>query len=132
MYQEIVLRLWEAWPSFDGRAQRSTWLYRVALNVAISARRQQSRRPAPARLNAAALEIAAPPDPGPDSDDHIRGRLVMGPPLNHELLAKYSLEGFAQFIGVAQLIIGLLLLTGMWASWMDQLQGSIATFQPVV
>ena len=28
--------------------------------------------------------------------------------------------------------IGLLLLTGTWAFWMDQLQGSIATFQPIV
>jgi len=48
LYQEIVLRLWEAWPSFQGRAKRSTWLYRVALNVAISARRQHERRPPPA------------------------------------------------------------------------------------
>ena len=34
--------------------------------------------------------------------------------------------------GAVLIAIGLLLLTGMWASWMDQLQGSIATFQPVV
>ena len=69
LYQEIVLRLWESWYSFEGRAKRSTWLYRIALNVAISARRQQGRRPPPTRLDATALEIAAPPDPGPDADD---------------------------------------------------------------
>ena len=69
LYQEIVLRLWEAWPSFADRAQRSTWLYRVALNVAISARRQQGRRPPHPRLDAAALDVAAPPDSGPDADD---------------------------------------------------------------
>ena len=34
--------------------------------------------------------------------------------------------------GALLIAIGLLLLTGVWASWMDQLQGSIATFQPVV
>lgn len=34
--------------------------------------------------------------------------------------------------GALLIAIGLLLLSGMWASWMDQLQGSIATFQPVV
>lgn len=34
--------------------------------------------------------------------------------------------------GALLMAIGLLLLTGVWASWMDQLQGSIATFQPVV
>ena len=69
LYQEIVLRLWQAWPSFEGRAQRSTWLYRVALNVAISTRRRQGRAPTTARLDAAALDVAAPPDPGPDAED---------------------------------------------------------------
>ena len=69
LYQEIVLRLWQAWPSFEGRAQRGTWLYRVALNVAISTRRQQSRAPTTGRLDAAALDVAAPPDPGPDDED---------------------------------------------------------------
>ena len=34
--------------------------------------------------------------------------------------------------GALLIAIGLLLLTGTWASWMDQLQGSIATFQPIV
>ncbi|MCC3151673.1 DoxX family membrane protein [Hymenobacter sp. BT770] len=47
------------------------------------------------------------------SDNHIPG--LMGPPMNHAFLAKYSLEIFAQFIGVAQLLIGLLLLSGRFA-----------------
>jgi hypothetical protein len=47
------------------------------------------------------------------SDNHIRG--LMGPPMNHTFLAQYGLEIFAQFIGLAQLIIGLLLLTGRFA-----------------
>ena len=47
------------------------------------------------------------------SDNHIHG--LMGPPMNHVLLAKYGLEGFARFIGVAQLVIGLLLLSGRFA-----------------
>lgn len=34
--------------------------------------------------------------------------------------------------GALLITIGLLLLTGLWASWMTQLQGAIATFQPVV
>lgn len=69
LFQEIVLRLWEAWPSFEGRAKRSTWLYRIALNVAISARRQQGRRLAPARLDAAALAVAAQPEPSAEPDE---------------------------------------------------------------
>ena len=47
------------------------------------------------------------------SDNHIPG--LMGPPMNHAFLAEHSLEIFAQFIGVAQLLIGILLLTGRFA-----------------
>ena len=42
--QEITTQLWRAFPTFDGRVQFSTWMYRVALNVAISfARREHTR-----------------------------------------------------------------------------------------
>ncbi|MCC2548007.1 hypothetical protein LJY25_16280 [Hymenobacter sp. BT175] len=47
------------------------------------------------------------------SDNQIRG--LMGPPMNHAFLAANGLEIFAQFIGVAQFTIGLLLLTGRFA-----------------
>lgn len=66
LYQEIGLRLWEAWPSFEGREKRSTWLYRIALNVAISARRQQGRRPPPVRLGPDSPDI---PELPPEPDD---------------------------------------------------------------
>ncbi len=34
--QEIVARLWAAWPRYDSARPFTTWMYRVALNVAIS------------------------------------------------------------------------------------------------
>jgi RNA polymerase sigma factor (sigma-70 family) len=34
--QEICLQLWRAFPKYDSRRKFSTWMYRVALNVAIS------------------------------------------------------------------------------------------------
>jgi len=33
--QEILAQLWKAFPSHDERRPFSTWMYRVALNVAI-------------------------------------------------------------------------------------------------
>lgn len=43
--QEVVLALWRAWPAFRGEAKVSTWMYRVALNVALlRARRRGARR----------------------------------------------------------------------------------------
>ncbi|MGD8356620.1 MAG: sigma-70 family RNA polymerase sigma factor [Lysobacterales bacterium] len=44
--QEILLQLWKSWASFDGRSAFSTWMYRVALNTAISFRRRKRRPPA--------------------------------------------------------------------------------------
>ena len=48
LFQEIVVQLWRSYPSFRGEARFSTWLYRIALNTAISDLRKQRRYgPAP-------------------------------------------------------------------------------------
>lgn len=45
LIQEISIQAWRAFPAFaPGRAQFSTWLYRIALNVAISQLRHQRLR----------------------------------------------------------------------------------------
>ena len=36
LYQEITLQLWKSFSSFKGQAAFSTWMYRVALNTAIT------------------------------------------------------------------------------------------------
>jgi RNA polymerase sigma factor (sigma-70 family) len=41
LYQEIVAQLWRSWPTFEGRAKASTWMYRIALNVSISGIRKK-------------------------------------------------------------------------------------------
>jgi len=45
LYQDIVAQLWKAWAGFRGEAKISTWIYRVALNTAISGFRKQKRNP---------------------------------------------------------------------------------------
>ncbi len=45
LYQDIVAQLWKAWQGFRGEAKISTWIYRVALNTAISGFRKQKRNP---------------------------------------------------------------------------------------
>lgn len=36
LFQEICVQLWKSYPSFRGEAKFSTWMYRIALNTAIS------------------------------------------------------------------------------------------------
>jgi RNA polymerase sigma factor (sigma-70 family) len=42
--QEIIVQLWRSFAKFDDRWQFSTWMYRIALNVAISFHRRESTR----------------------------------------------------------------------------------------
>jgi len=36
LQQEILIQLWNSFSKFDGRAKLSTWIYRIALNTAIT------------------------------------------------------------------------------------------------
>lgn len=44
LVQEIILQLWTAFPNFKPEYKLSTWMYRISLNVAISAYRKSSKR----------------------------------------------------------------------------------------
>lgn len=44
LFQEMLIQLWQSFPSFRGASQASTWLYRVALNTALSYRKKQRRQ----------------------------------------------------------------------------------------
>ena len=43
LFQEITIQLWKAYPKFRGDAKFSTWMYRVALNTAITLYRKKKR-----------------------------------------------------------------------------------------
>lgn len=42
--QEIILQLWKSMEKFDGRVKITTWMYKVALNTAISFYRKDCKR----------------------------------------------------------------------------------------
>lgn len=44
LIQEISIQVWKAFPKFNSQYKFSTWLYRIALNVAISNLRKESKR----------------------------------------------------------------------------------------
>jgi RNA polymerase sigma-70 factor (ECF subfamily) len=62
LQQEIVLQLWRSYPSFQGKSQFSTWMYRVALNTAIN----RTTKPNIFSDSPKANEVAY--DPGDDYD----------------------------------------------------------------
>jgi RNA polymerase sigma factor (sigma-70 family) len=65
--QDIIVQLWRSFGSFDERQPFSTWMYRVALNVAISFFRREAARaqrvvPAGERLLEASDEARHQPE----------------------------------------------------------------------
>ena len=65
--QEIATQLWHAWPRYDPARSFSTWMYRVALNVAISHVREHSMR---LRHDAVPLDADLHDIPGSEPSDH--------------------------------------------------------------
>jgi RNA polymerase sigma factor (sigma-70 family) len=41
--QEIIFQLWKSWGNFNNEYKLSTWMYRIALNVAISFYRKEQK-----------------------------------------------------------------------------------------
>lgn len=56
--QEIIYNVWKSLPGFDNSYKFSTWMYRIALNVAISFYRKQDKHSSTLPLDANEKEIS--------------------------------------------------------------------------
>lgn len=100
LVQEIAAQLWQAYPRHDPARSFSTWMYRVALNVAISHLRSQSlrRRHDAGPLDEALHDTADAGGIDHEREQHIRllqGFIARQQPLDRALLLLY-LEDRAQ------------------------------------
>lgn len=68
VFQEVALQLWRSRHRYDDRYKETTWLYRIAINVAISFHRRERRhRERHLSIDAHAITIAAASlEPGED------------------------------------------------------------------
>jgi RNA polymerase sigma-70 factor, ECF subfamily len=60
LVQEVVYQLWRAFPSFRRESAGLTWVYRIALNTAITGLRRRGRQPVQVPL-ASAVDVPSPP-----------------------------------------------------------------------
>jgi RNA polymerase sigma factor (sigma-70 family) len=58
LFQDIVLQLWRAFPSFKGNSKVSTWMYRISINNAITRLRKETKREKFADLDEEAFHVA--------------------------------------------------------------------------
>lgn len=69
MMQEITLQLWKSFPNFKEKAKFSTWMYRIALNTAITNIRKSKTSPILEALSEKQYEIIEREDvPSLDED----------------------------------------------------------------
>jgi RNA polymerase sigma factor (sigma-70 family) len=68
--QEIIYHIWKSGHSFDPEKKFTTWMYRVALNVAISFYRKQSKEPDIIPL-AGIEEILAGKEPSDEKEEKL-------------------------------------------------------------
>ena len=71
LFQEIVYQLWRSYGSFKGEARLSTWIYRVALNTAITSLRKRKRVPQHAELDDQFVQLSASFDT-PDRSERVQ------------------------------------------------------------
>ncbi len=91
--QEVFVKLWQALPRYDGRAQLSTWIYAITRNAAVSALR--SRRRTVSMTDAAVLAevegATAEPATGP-ADAGLRRQVEALPEKQRQAVTLYYLD----------------------------------------
>ncbi|MFC5576606.1 RNA polymerase sigma factor [Lysobacter niabensis] len=108
LVQEIATQLWRAFPGYDAERSFSTWMYRIALNVAISSLRSRRHD-----LHSVPLDEALHDVPG-DEGGHetadqlrlLRQCIARQDPLNRALLLLYledrSHREIAEILGISE------------------------------
>lgn len=71
LFQEVVYQLWKSFDSFRNESKISTWMYRVAMNTAISQLKKHKRRPNAIPISDSILSYHE------NSDDNFEERLRM-------------------------------------------------------
>lgn len=106
--QEISAQLWRAWPKYDASRPFLTWMYRIALNVAISfVRREVQHRSVFTPLEEELHDRGSPPSVGDDATERmerLRRFIAAEPPLERALLLLYledkSQKEIAEILGL--------------------------------
>lgn len=118
LYQEVLFQLWRALPGLKENSYANTWLYRVALNTAVSfVRKSKSSRTKMVDGGEEFLEqLPAPPSNDPNRTEQVSQLLAAISRLNDLekaaitlFLEDLSYEQIAEVMGVSESNVGVIL-----------------------
>ena len=101
--QEIIIQLWRSYGRYDPQYRLSTWVYRIALNVAISFyRREKKRKESAVTITDNILEVVAPEEDQPNENIQLLHRFIHQlPELDRALMILYLDEkGYSEIAEV--------------------------------
>lgn len=111
LFQEILLQLWRSYPSFKGESKFSSWMYRIAINTAITRIRKEKRQTKFNEIDNEALQVKA--DVTFEKDEKIElmyeaiDRLSeIEKAITILYLDEYSYKEIAEIIGISESNIG--------------------------
>ncbi len=111
LFQEISIKVWKSIPQYKGEAALTTWIYRVALNAAISWNRKEKRRVMPQdSLNEVERVISENNQNPDDRLDWLYSEIVKLNDIDRSiallLLDDYSYQEMAEMLGISANNVG--------------------------
>ncbi len=107
--QDIVAELWRAFPRYDPARPFPTWMYRIALNVAISSLRRDRHRSRTTSLDEDHHRLVDTDTPSPEQARHVQQLhryIDRQPPLDRALLLLYledhGYREIAEILGISE------------------------------
>jgi len=113
LMQDILANLWAAWPRYDDMRPFPTWMYRVALNVALSHVRsvyRERRVMTPLTIGHEAVAATGLDHEANQALDALRAAMARFDPLNRAVLLLYlderSHREIGEIVGIGESTVG--------------------------
>lgn len=95
LHQEIIIQLWKSYGNFKGESEFSSWMYRVAVNTAISYFKKEKRRSDTFTYEVIKEPVSEPYDDQKDQQLEVFYKAVQQLTAVEKALILYFMEGLS-------------------------------------
>lgn len=110
LYQDILIQLWRAFPSFKSESKVSTWIYRIAINTSITQFRKSKRIPMHEYLSDQMAQTISNPESKQEDIDQLNKAIALLADIEKAIillyLDEYSYREIGEVIGTSESNIG--------------------------